>query len=113
MTAAVDPTSCNQPDRDLVRTQLVRILASEVFVHAERISRFLRYTVEQSLEGHGDQIKESVIGVAVYDRSADYSPKTDPIVRNEARRLRAKLTEYYDSEGWMDPVLIEYPKGSY
>ena len=37
----------------------------------------------------------------------------DSIVRSEARRLRNKLKEYYESVGKNDPVLIYYRLGSY
>jgi hypothetical protein len=37
----------------------------------------------------------------------------DSIVRSEARRLRSKLKEYYESVGKDDPVLIYYRLGSY
>ena len=101
------------PGEDAIRDQLQRILAGEGFRRSDRICRFLRYTVEQVLTGHGDEIKESVLAVEVYDRPADYNPKNDPIVRNDARRLRSKLREYYDAEGRNDPIIIEFPKGSY
>lgn len=58
-------------------------------------------------DGRAEELKESVIGVEVYDRPADYNPKTDPIVRNEARRLRDKLREYYDAHGRSDAILID------
>jgi len=35
------------------------------------------------------------------------------IVRGEARRLRLKLHQYYDTEGNHDPILIDVPKGAY
>ena len=34
-------------------------------------------------------------------------------MRVEARRLRAKLDNYYQGEGCADSILIELPKGSY
>jgi len=101
------------PDNDAIRVQLRRILAGEGFKRSGRICRFLSYAVEQTLHGHGDELKESLLAVEVYDRPADYNPKIDPIVRNDARRLRAKLREYYETEGSSDPVIIEIPKGSY
>ena len=48
--------------------------------------------------------------MAVYGRNPSYDPKADSIVRAEASRLRAKLREYYDTEGQMDPLRIELPK---
>ena len=49
----------------------------------------------------------------VFDRPASFDPRTDTIVRVEARRLRSKLREYYETHGQQDPVLIEFHKGSY
>src|SRR5262249_22553987 len=42
-----------------------------------------------------------------------YNPKHDAIVRTEAGRLRARLTEYYVGEGKDDELVIELPKGGY
>jgi TolB-like protein len=101
------------PDISSVRAQLERILASEGFANAGRLARLLRYTVEQTLEGQGDRLKEYVLGVEVFDRRDGYDPRLDSIVRVEVRRLRAKLAEYYQNEGASDPVLIRLRKGSY
>ncbi len=75
--------------------------------------RFLRLAVERSLAGQADQLKEYMIGVEVFDRKASYDPRVDPIVRVEARRLRAKLKAYYEGDGSGDPVLIEFVSGGY
>lgn len=96
-----------------VRRQLDKLLASHWFARSERMCRFLRFGVERALAGTGSQIKEYLVGVEVYDRAANYDPRVDPIVRVEARRLRAKLDEYYASAGKNDAVLIKFPKGAY
>src|SRR5262245_18193111 len=101
------------PSADAIRVQLEKVLASSGFAHAERKSRFLRFTVESVLAGRGDQIKDYLLGVEVFDREASYNPQIDPIVRVEAGRVRSKLKEYYETEGRQDPVVIEFPKGSY
>ena len=44
------------------------------------------------------ELNESVIGVEVFGRKPDYSPKRDPIVRTEARRL----SQYYEDGGAND-----------
>jgi Tol biopolymer transport system component len=77
------------------------------------MSRFLRFVVERHLEGSPDQLKESVIAVEVFGRKPDHDPSRDSIVRTEAGRLRARLAEYYVSEGKDDAILIELPKGGY
>jgi len=98
---------------EAVRGQLERILASEGFANADRISRFLRFTLESKLSGDQDRIKEYVIGREVFDRDGRYDPRIDPIVRVEARRLRARLAEYYEGPGRGDAIRIELPKGGY
>src|SRR5205085_2849517 len=42
-----------------------------------------------------------------------FDPRTDPIVRVEASRLRQKLASYYDSEGKQDAIRIVFPKRGY
>jgi TolB-like protein/Tfp pilus assembly protein PilF len=101
------------PSPDSVRTELDRILASASFRGSPPLRRFLRYTVEHSLHGEADQLKEYRLGLEVFGRRSSYEPQKDPIVRLEARRLRAKLLEYYEDEGRHDPVRINVPKGGY
>ncbi|MCC7410132.1 MAG: hypothetical protein IT495_00650 [Gammaproteobacteria bacterium] len=96
-----------------IRQQLERVLASSVFAHASRQSRFLRFVVEETLAGRDDRLKGYTIGVEVFDRDAGFDPSTDSIVRVEAGRLRAKLREYYETEGRGDSIRIELPKGGY
>jgi TolB-like protein len=96
-----------------VRNQLERILASDQFANSGRLSRFLRFTVEKTLAGEGDKIKEYVIGREVFDRGEDYDTRMDPVVRVEARRLRSKLEEYYRESGRGDRLRIVFRKGGY
>jgi adenylate cyclase len=96
-----------------VRQQLEKILAHGLFTRSERMGRFLRMAVEWSLDGKADELKEYLIGVEVFDRKPSYDPRVDPIVRVEARRLRAKLAAYYEKDGLSDAVVIEFAKGSY
>src|SRR5262245_7316247 len=93
------PHSPETPSTDAIGGQLEKILARLGFAHAERKSRFLRFTVENALAGRGDQIKEYLLGVEVFDRGVSYNPQIDPIVRVEAGRVRSKLKEYYETEG--------------
>ena len=98
---------------ELIRAHLSEILASSVFSKADRISRFLRYAVEESLRGHASRISEYAIGVEVYERPATFDARLDSIVRVEAGRLRSKLREYYETEGRNSSIRIEFPKGGY
>jgi len=108
-SSRADPTV--SPEAALA--QLARILASPVFSGAERLRRFLRFSVESAVEAGAPLPKERTIGLAVYDRGETYDPRVDPIVRVEAARLRSKLREYYETAGREDAILIAVAKGSY
>ena len=93
--------------------ELERVLASPGFSRNERLSRFLRFVVERYLAGRDEELKESLIGIEVFGRAPGYDPKKDPIVRTEASRLRARLSEYYLGESKAGPFIIELPRGGY
>lgn len=85
---AVDPAA--------VRAELARVLASPAFAGALAHQRLLRHLVEQTLAGLSSELKESVLGIEVFQRSAQsFDPRRDSIVRVEARRLRQRLRQHY------------------
>ena len=100
------------PDAEVAR-QLRRILDDPLLAKSQRLSAFLRFTVEGVLAGHAQQLKEYVIGVEVFERGDSFNPQEDPIVRIMAGRLRGKLAEYYQGNGHADPVIIDLPRGGY
>lgn len=99
--------------RDMVLRALSSVLASAIFANSRRLSSFLGFTVEETLKGMGGGLKEYTIGTMVYGRKADFDPSHDTIVRSEARRLRRKLQEYYESYGKNDEVIIFFRLGTY
>ncbi|MFB3903519.1 MAG: hypothetical protein ACE15E_08705 [Acidobacteriota bacterium] len=96
-----------------VLAQLDKILVTPLFAHSDRLTRFLRFVVQETLEGRGAQLKEYHVGLAVFDRDESFDPRADPIVRVEAGRLREKLAKYYEVEGARDSIVISLPRGSY
>lgn len=93
--------------------QLARIVNSPRFISSARLRRFLTHIVNRTTGGDLDSLKEFSIAVDVFDRTSEYDPNIDAIVRVEARRLRAKLKEYYEGPGRNDRVLIALRPGSY
>jgi TolB-like protein len=96
-----------------VQRQLERIGASRFFCKSKQLRRFLSFAANHALFGEGQHLKESQVGVHVFDRGSAFDPRVDPIVRVEARRLRSKLESYYASVGCDDQLLIDFPKGTY
>lgn len=97
----------------LVREQLQKLITSRTFNQSKRLVRFLSFIVERTLLEPGDRLNEYLIGVEVYERPASFDPQVDTIVRSEARRLRKKLHQYYETEGAHDSILVDVPKGAY
>ncbi|MBI3280085.1 MAG: hypothetical protein HYZ57_09620 [Acidobacteria bacterium] len=108
-----EPLATAEPSAEEVLVHLQKMLNSRIFRRSPRMSQFLKYTVEEALEGQQDKLKEYSIGVAVFHRPESFDPRLDSIVRVEARRLRAIVEQYYETEGKDDPLLIMYRPGSY
>jgi serine/threonine-protein kinase len=102
-----------KPSEKTVLQQLDRILSSVTFQQVERLKRFVSFIVTEAAAGRGDELKEYVVGVQVFGKEPSFDPRTDPIVRVQARRLRARLSRYYHDEGQQDELVIELPKGGY
>jgi TolB-like protein/Flp pilus assembly protein TadD len=107
------PASSPRHVDDGVREHLDRILTSPTFQQGDRLKRFLKFIVLEAVAGRRHELKEYVIGVQVFGKEESFDPRTDPIVRVQARRLRAKLVRYYRDEGRADEMVIELPKGGY
>jgi len=89
------------------------MLASPVFIRADRSSALLRFIVEQTLNGGAARLKDYTLGAEALGRGESFDPRTDPVVRAEASRLRGRLEQYYKTTGQTDPVVIALSKGSY
>jgi serine/threonine-protein kinase len=105
---------CIDPQREeLIREELGRIVASDLFCRSDRLCRFLRFSVEQALRGESDRVKEYVVAVEAYGRPASFDSRVDPVVRVEARRLRDRLKTWYEGEGRNARIRIDLPRGGY
>src|SRR6266545_316351 len=101
------------PRPEAVRAQVARVLASRHFARSPKLSRFLEFTVEETLGGRAETLKEYLIGLEVFGRPVTFDPRADGIVRVQAFNLRSRLAAYYETEGIADPIGIEYSKGGY
>ena len=116
-TAKQHPSARREPSRTPtpaeVWSALERIGRSRTIRRSEKLVQLLNFIVETTLSGDVEHLKETTIGVSVFGRPPDYDPKADTIVRSQAWRLRAKLNDYYATEGAQDSVIIDIPKGQY
>src|SRR5262245_2096416 len=108
-----EESAIGSPAPDQVRAALGRVVASSVFTASPRMQAFLRYVVEETLEGRGDEIKGYTLALEVFGRGNSFDPANDSVVRVEAARLRRTLAAYYGDEGVGDTIVIDVPKGGY
>jgi hypothetical protein len=96
-----------------LRAYLNIFLTKPSFSSSVRRVRLLRYLVERTLAGEGEQITEYSLAMDVFEKPASFDSALDSIVRTEMSRLRQKLKEYYAGDCSADPILITLPARSY
>jgi hypothetical protein len=100
-------------DAPRIREQLNRLLAHTLFANSRRYPVLLAYVVEQTLLGHGSDLKERTIGVEVFGKDPAYDANADPVVRITAKEVRSRLKQYYYEFSQPGEVIIDLPTGSY
>src|ERR1043166_1676318 len=98
---------------DDFQTYLGRLLAGPVFAPTTRRGRLLRYLLDRSRAGEGEQITEYAIGLDVLGRPPSFDTRIDSSVRAEISRLRRQLLTYYEEAGRADPWRIDLPQRGY
>lgn len=101
------------PSREEIETELERVVASPGLARSPQLAKFLRYIVEAKLAGNEAGIKAYAVAVDVFGRPSTFDPQADPIVRVQARRLRAALDAYYLDSDNTRRVRIYLPVGGY
>jgi hypothetical protein len=96
-----------------IREQLDLLVRDHAFRSSKRSVAFLRYVVEQTINGSADQIKERTIGVEVFEREPSYDTNLDHVVRMAATELRKRLAIYYGEEKHRSELRIGLTPGSY
>ncbi len=102
-----------ESERQLVHSQLEKIVSDSRFAASQRYPSLLRYIVEQTLAGNEDNLKERTLGVEVFHRSPDYDTNLDPVVRLSAAEVRKRLAQYYQTPANAGELRIELNPGSY
>jgi hypothetical protein len=93
--------------------EVEKLINSHTLHGSESLCKLLRYLADHAIKHPGSTLKEYHIATEVFGRPVDFDPHLDSLVRVQAGRLRAKIAEYYASEGSDDPILVAMPKGTY
>jgi hypothetical protein len=71
-----------------------QVVESPYFKKSPRLRSLLLYLAEQTLAARADLLTEYNIATTVFERTADFDPDVDTIVRSHMVRLRQKLDQY-------------------
>jgi hypothetical protein len=97
-----------------IEEALSKVLSSGSFASSKQSQALLKYLVARSQAEDDGSLKERMIGVNVFGRSADYNTGDDPIVRARVGEVRKRLASYYQSElTYQASVRFSIPTGSY
>jgi hypothetical protein len=100
-------------NRAQIEDQLSRMLANPHFSQSKRYPHFLKYVVQEYIEGRADWIKERTLGIEVFGKGPSYEPMSDPIVRVTAAEIRKRIALYYQERDHESELRILLPTGSY
>lgn len=113
MVQEYPPQTMSEPSTDEVRQQLAVLLADKAFRTSRRSKEFLRYVVEQTLDGAAENIKERTIGMEVFGRQPSYETASDHVVRTAAIDVRKRLAIYYSDPQHGHEIRVTLVPGSY
>jgi hypothetical protein len=102
-----------QGDIASLQQHLKEVIEGDVFKGSHRSGQFLQYIVDQAIAGHFESLKERVIGMELFGRSASYDTGDDAIVRVTASDVRKRLLQHYGRYGATSEYRINLPSGTY
>ncbi|GGG75429.1 hypothetical protein [Edaphobacter dinghuensis] len=112
-TAEIARILATENDLKAFQQHMEEVLRGEAFRGSHRSAQFLRFVVDQAVGGHGEELKERLIGIELFDRSPNYDTGEDAIVRVTASDVRRRLLQHYGACGTRSEFRIGLPLGSY
>jgi hypothetical protein len=103
----------SEAQKEAVLIQTERLATSPYFRGSTRYPSFLKFIVEQTLEGQESTLKERTLGIEVFGRAPGFDTSGDPIVRVAAAEVRKRVAQYYQEPGHENETRIDLHPGSY
>lgn len=97
----------------VMRGERDHLLGSRQFARAPTLVRLLTFMVEQTLTGHGDELKSYTVAVDGLGRDPDFDPQADSYPRVQVMRLRKLLESFYARHAPAAHMCIFLKPGSY
>jgi len=100
-----------QPDAELLRAQMKKIIESGALGRSRSYSRLLEFLVDCAASDRTP--KELEIAMEAFGRGGDFDPSQDSMVRVYAHNLRQKLEHYYATGGRNERMQLALARGEY
>jgi hypothetical protein len=107
--AEITETPPVAPEAEAMETHVQHVVQSALFLRAETLRKLLLYLWLH----RGEEISEYAVATEALGRRADFDPKTDASVRVQISRLRRKLKDFYEAEGFGDGYVLHIPMGTH
>lgn len=99
--------------RSEVLSQVERINGSHLLRGSEALRALLQFLAERALQNPDVPLKEQEIADRVFQQPSGFDPRLDSRVRVQIKRLRERLSRYYEEIGATDGIILQIPPGSY
>jgi hypothetical protein len=95
------------------KSEVQRVLQSPQFRRTPKLQRFLSVVCDYYFQNRAQEINEFLIATEGFGKGPDFDPSQDSLVRVQAREVRRRLREYYQSEGKGSTIVLDIPLGHY
>ena len=88
------PSSLTKPAQKIpdaeVYQSLDKICSGDEFSAKDKTCRLLRFLVDETLAGRGENLKQYTIGTTVFDRLKSFNSELDPVRAYSSRKAAAR-----------------------
>jgi hypothetical protein len=90
-----------------------RVLESPQFRRTPKLQRFLELICDYYFQNRAHEINEFLIATEAFGKGPGFDPSQDSLVRVQAREVRRRLREHYQSDGKGSRLMLDIPLGHY
>jgi hypothetical protein len=102
-----------EPSIEDRKAEVQRVLLSPQFRRTPKLQRFLELVCDYYFQNRVHEINEFLIATEAFGKGPAFDPSQDSLVRVQAREVRRRLREHYQSDGQGSRLILDIPLGHY
>ena len=95
------------------KAEVRRVLLSPQFRRTPKLQRFLELICDYYFQNRAHEINEFLIATEAFEKGPAFDPSQDSLVRVQAREVRRRLREHYQTDGKESRIILDIPLGHY